>query len=96
MAKHGNSVASPSSSCPYIIPTQEEADARSSDLYYYGNVLVVDSFNYGRMGNRFLTLNKNLSVGYCCKSKLVSASVAFTCKYVAYVCICAINATNTC
>lgn len=38
-----------------------------------GNVLTVDDFRFGRLGNRFWALGVNLKLGYCCKSKLVSA-----------------------
>ncbi|CAM9822671.1 unnamed protein product [Ectocarpus fasciculatus] len=37
-----------------------------------GNVLTVDDFRFGRLGNRFWALGVNLKLGYCCKSKLVS------------------------
>lgn len=39
-----------------------------------GNVLTVDDFRFGRLGNRFWALGVNLKLGYCCKSKLVSAA----------------------
>eukprot|EP00903_Cladosiphon_okamuranus_P020100 g18458.t1 len=59
-------------SCPYIIPTEEDADRRGHDASVPGNVLVLQNFNYSRLGNRFVTLSRNLSLGFCCKSKLVS------------------------
>ncbi|CAM9816417.1 unnamed protein product, partial [Scytosiphon promiscuus] len=36
------------------------------------NVLTVTNFNYSRLGNRFISLARNLGLGYCCKSRLVS------------------------
>lgn len=69
---------SPNASCPYAISTEEEAYARGRDPAVGGNVLVVKSFDFvfrgGHVGigNYFTTASINLSLGFCCKSKLVS------------------------
>ena len=62
-------------SCPYIIPAEEEAEARGRDASISGNLLVVSDFKMARMGNRFVALSRSLSLGFCCKSKLVSTTV---------------------
>lgn len=66
-------VLTSSPSCPYIAPIEEEAGARGRDPSISGNVVVLEDFNYSRLGNRFVTLSRSLSLGFCCKSKLVSS-----------------------
>ncbi|CAM9921042.1 unnamed protein product [Ectocarpus sp. 12 AP-2014] len=67
-----------SSSCPYAIPAEEEAHEKSGrggddgNTSAPGNVVVVTDFNYCRLGNRFISMSRSLSLGYCCKSRLVS------------------------
>ncbi|CAN0085914.1 unnamed protein product, partial [Ectocarpus sp. 4 AP-2014] len=67
-----------SSSCPFVIPPEEEGHERSGrggdgeNTSAPGNVVVVTDFNYCRLGNRFISMSRSLSLGYCCKSKLVS------------------------
>ncbi|CBJ33259.1 hypothetical protein Esi_0450_0011 [Ectocarpus siliculosus] len=67
-----------SSSCPYAILAEEEGHERSDrggdggNTSAPGNVVVVTDFNYCRLGNRFLSMGRSLSLGYCCKSRLVS------------------------
>ncbi|CAB1107139.1 unnamed protein product [Ectocarpus sp. CCAP 1310/34] len=61
-----------SSSCPYAIPSEEEARERSGNTSAPGNVVVVTDFNYCRLGNRFTSMSRSLSLGYCCKSRLLS------------------------
>lgn len=66
------SVFSPSPGCPYVIRTEEEADARGRNASISGNVLVVRDVKSGRLGNHFLAISLALSLGFCCRSKLVS------------------------
>ena len=61
-----------STDCPYIIPTEEGAGTRGRDASIPGSVIVVKDFNYARLGNRFVALGHSLSLGFCCKSNLVS------------------------
>ncbi|CAN0058419.1 unnamed protein product [Ectocarpus sp. 6 AP-2014] len=67
-----------SSSCPYAIPAEEEQHERSdrggdgANTSVPGNVVVVTDFDYCRLGNRFISMSRSLSLGYCCKSRLVS------------------------
>ncbi|CAM9834683.1 unnamed protein product [Ectocarpus fasciculatus] len=68
------------SSCPYAIPPEEERHERSGrdggggvgTSSMPGNVVVVNDFDYCRLGNRFISMSRSLSLGYCCKSRLVS------------------------
>ncbi|CAM9229439.1 unnamed protein product [Ectocarpus sp. 12 AP-2014] len=71
-------VAPFSSSCPYAIRAEDEGHERSGrggdggNTSAPGNVVVVTDFNYCRLGNRFISMSRSLSLGYCCKSSLVS------------------------
>lgn len=60
--------------CPYGISSAEEANAKGRDTSISGNVLVLEDFDYGRLGNRFVALSRSVSLGFCCKSKLVSTA----------------------
>lgn len=75
-----------SPNCPYIIPTEQEAHARSRDPYAWrSNELVVKDFDFGRLGNRYMSLARSLRLGFCCKSRLVSTPIlAFVCRLILY------------
>eukprot|EP00752_Nemacystus_decipiens_P015176 g13516.t1 len=66
VVEHGNP------GCPYIISTEGEVDARRRDTFSAGNVLIIEDLRGGRLGNRFLIVSYGLSLGFCCKSRLVS------------------------
>ncbi|CAM9291812.1 unnamed protein product, partial [Ectocarpus fasciculatus] len=58
--------------CPYAVPTQKEALSRGQRSTDPGNVIDITSFNSGRMGNHFIALYRTLTLGFCCKSKMVT------------------------
>ncbi|CAN0449753.1 unnamed protein product, partial [Ectocarpus sp. 12 AP-2014] len=58
--------------CPYAVPTEIEAISRGHNSSDPGNVIKVTSFKFARMGNRFIALYRTLTLGYCCKSKMVT------------------------
>lgn len=60
--------------CPYAIFNPNVARQRGRDPTIPGNIIKVQHFRFGRTGNRFMAMYRNLALGYCCKSKLVRAS----------------------
>lgn len=61
-------------SCPYIISAKEEVDDQGRDPDGSGNALFLQSYSYGRTGNRFSIVSNTLRLGFCCKSTIVSAA----------------------
>ena len=62
--------------CPYVIHSEKEALARASNTSIPGNIVKIEHLRFCRTGNHFSTVFRNLALGYCCKSKLVSAKGA--------------------
>lgn len=58
--------------CPYAIDSEEEAILRIKDTSLPGNVVKVEHLTFCRTGNHFTSFFRNLALGYCCKSKMVS------------------------
>lgn len=58
--------------CPFAIYSEEEAILRIENTSMPGNVVKVKNMSWCRLGNHFTTLFRNLALGYCCKSKVVS------------------------
>ena len=58
--------------CPYAIDSEEEAISRIEDTSLPGNVVTVEHLEFCRTGNHFTSFFRNLALGYCCKSKVVS------------------------
>lgn len=53
--------------CPYALPKNYTEDTPNK----MGNIIELTHFDGGRAGNRFMTISGYLSMGVCCKSKLV-------------------------
>lgn len=60
--------------CPYAIPDAKTAIRERHDSKIEGNVVKVTHLEFGRTGNRFMAVIRNLALGYCCKSKQVNDS----------------------
>ena len=54
--------------CPYALSNYTEDTSKFNP----GNVIELTHFDGGRTGNRFMTISGYLSMGVCCKSKLVT------------------------
>ncbi|CAN0165683.1 unnamed protein product [Pylaiella littoralis] len=57
--------------CPYVIDSEESAMARINDTSLPGNVVTIEHLTFCRTGNHFISLLRNLALGYCCKSRVV-------------------------
>ena len=57
--------------CPYIALTDEEFDDNGRRPDVPGSALFLESYSYGRTGNRFSIVSDTLRLGFCCKSKIV-------------------------
>ncbi|CAM9267666.1 unnamed protein product [Ectocarpus sp. 12 AP-2014] len=57
--------------CPYAITNAKVAQRQRHDSTIEGNVVKVTHLQFGRTGNRFMAVYRNLALGYCCKSKQV-------------------------
>ena len=68
--------------CPYAIHSKEEARARATNASIPGNIVKVEHLRFCRTGNHFIAVLRNLALGYCCKSKLVSARARRGCYLV--------------
>ncbi|CAM9239044.1 unnamed protein product [Laminaria digitata] len=58
--------------CQYAVQNEEEALARGRDPSVPGTTVNVTNMIAGRLGNHFTIASRYLSLGYCCKAKLVT------------------------
>ncbi|CAM9503420.1 unnamed protein product, partial [Ectocarpus fasciculatus] len=58
--------------CPYAVQTEKEALSRGHSSTDPGNVFEVTGFGFARLGNHFVALYRTLTLGFCCKSKMVT------------------------
>lgn len=58
--------------CQYAVEDEEEALAKGLDPSVAGTTINITDLYYGRLGNHFTTASRFLSLGYCCRAKLVT------------------------